>query len=103
MRADRKYPAFFSLLTKYTLITGLLFHFSAIDFNPNISDNNIEVVDDTNEGDEKDTEEKELFFSGHFSDFHTNSNNLEFILHQHEMKPTLHFSEIPSPPPDQFS
>ena len=63
MKADRKYTALFSLLTKYTLITGLLFHFSAIDFNPNISDNNIEVVDDTNEGDEKDTEEKELFLT----------------------------------------
>ena len=100
MEAAKKYNSLFSLLTKYMLIAGLLFHFSALDFNPETSDSNIEIVDDTNEGDEKDTDEKELFYSGEFHDLHSTSAHLGYILHQLEMKTTPHFFEIPSPPPD---
>ncbi len=102
MKPQRKYIHLFSLFTKYTLIVGLLIHLSAIDFNPEISDCSIEIVDDTNEEGEKDVEEKELFFSADFLDFYNTTAHLKFILHQSEMKPNLHFSEIPSPPPDQF-
>ena len=99
---NRKYSSFFSLLTKYTLIAGLLFHFSAIDFNPNLSENTIEILDDTNGGEKKDVEEKELFFADEIVDSHSASTDLEYILLQLEMKPSPHFCEIPSPPPDLF-
>ena len=102
MKTNKKYSQFFSFLTKYTLIAGLLFHFGAIDFNPDLSENSIEVLDDTNGGEKKDVEEKELFFAGNIADAHAASTDLDYILLQLEMKPTPHFCEIPSPPPDMF-
>jgi hypothetical protein len=77
-----------------------MFHFSAFDFDPEASDSNIEIVDETNENDKKDTDENELFYSGEFHDLHSISAHLGYILHQLEMKTTPHFCEIPSPPPD---
>lgn len=102
MKAKLIHGSFFSLLTKYMLILGLLIHLGPMELNSNDQDITIEIPDDTSGGDEIDNDEKELFWSDERSVEHAASIGFDRISLELEMKPTPYFCEIPSPPPDMF-